>query len=53
MMAITDFEALEVSLKRQLSHRPDVPDQLYMSHNLADYVDNLTGDAFPQNAYDY
>ena len=23
------------------------------SHNLADYVDNLTGDAFPQNAYDY
>ena len=23
------------------------------SHNIADYVDNLTGTAFPQNSYDY
>ena len=50
---ITDFEALEVSLKRQLTNRLMYQISYTWSHNLANYVDNLTGTAFPQNAYDY
>jgi len=50
---ITDYEALEASLRRQLSRRLMYQVSYTWSHNLADYVDNLTGDAFPQNAYDY
>jgi hypothetical protein len=49
----TDYEALEVSLKRQFVNRLAYQISYTWSHNLADYVDNLTGDAFPQNAYDY
>ncbi|MBT9330592.1 TonB-dependent receptor [Paracidobacterium acidisoli] len=49
----TDYEALEISLKRQFTHRLAYQISYTWSHNLANYVDNLTGNAFPQNAYDY
>jgi hypothetical protein len=49
----TDFDALEVNLKRQFTNRLAYQISYTWSHNLANYVDNLTGDAFPQNAYDY
>ena len=49
----TAYNGLEVDLKRQLTHGLAYQISYTYSHNLADYVDNLTGDAFPQNAYDY
>lgn len=49
----TDFNALEVDLQRQLSHRLMYQFSYTWSHNMADYVDNLTGGSTPQNAYDY
>ena len=49
----TSYNGLEVDLRRQLVHGLAYQISYSLSHNLADYVDNLTGDAFPQNAYDY
>ncbi len=49
----TDFNALEVDLKRNFSHRLMYQLGYTWSHNMADYVDNLTGGSTPQNAYDY
>jgi hypothetical protein len=49
----TDFNALEVDLQRRLSHRLMYQISYSFSHNMADYVDNLTGGSTPQNSYDY
>lgn len=49
----TDFNALEVSLQRRMNHRLMYQISYSYSHNMADYVDNLTGGSTPQNAYDY
>jgi len=49
----TDFNALEASLTRQMSNRLRYQISYTWSHNMANYVDNLTGTSTPQNAYDY
>lgn len=49
----TDYEALEASLKRNFSHGLMYQLSYTWSHNMADFVDNLTGGSTPQNAYDY
>ena len=49
----TAYNGLEVDIKRQLTHGLGYQVSYTLSHNLANYVDNLTGNAFPQNAYDY
>jgi hypothetical protein len=49
----SDFNALEASLKRQLSHGLMYTVSYTWSHNMADWVDNLTGGSTPQNAYNY
>lgn len=49
----TDFNALEVNLERQISHGLMYQISYTWSHNMADFVDNLTGGSTPQNAYDY
>lgn len=49
----SDFNALEASIKRQISHGLMYQVSYTWSHNMADWVDNLTGTSEPQNAYDY
>lgn len=49
----TDFNALEVDVKRNYSHGLMYQAGYTWSHNMADFVDNLTGTSTPQNAYDY
>ena len=49
----TDYNALELSLKRDFSHGLMYQVSYTWSHNMADFVDNLTGGSTPQNAYDY
>jgi hypothetical protein len=49
----TDFNALELNVQRQMSHRLMYLMSYTWSHNMADFVDNLTGGSTPQNAYDY
>jgi len=49
----SDYNALLVSLKRRFSKGVAYGISYTWSHNIADYVDNLTGGAFPQNSYDY
>ncbi|HEX4021520.1 MAG TPA: TonB-dependent receptor [Acidobacteriaceae bacterium] len=49
----TDFSALEADLQRRLSNRLMYHISYTWSHNMADFVDNLTGGSTPQNAYDY
>jgi len=49
----TDYNALEVNLRRTFSHGLTYGVSYTWSHGLANYVDNLTGGALPQNAYDY
>ncbi len=49
----TDFNALEVNVQRRLTHRLMYQISYSWSHNMADYVDNLTGGSTPANAYDY
>lgn len=49
----TDFNALEVDLKRDFSHGLMYQLGYTWSHNMADFEDNLTGGSTPQNAYDY
>jgi hypothetical protein len=49
-----DYNALEVSLRRNADARHlNFGVNYTWSHGLADFVDNLTGGALPQNAYDY
>lgn len=49
----TDYNALEVNVQRQMSRRLMYNFSYSFSHNMADYVDNLTGTDTPQNAHDY
>jgi hypothetical protein len=49
----TDFNALEVSILRQMTSKLRYQISYTWSHNMANYVDNLTGGSTPQNAYDY
>jgi len=49
----TDYNALELSLKRNYVHGLAYQVSYTWSHNMADFVDNLTGGSTPQNAYDY
>lgn len=49
----TDYNALELNLKRDFSHGLMYQVSYTWSHNMADFVDNLTGGSTPQNAYDY
>ena len=49
----TDYNALELSLVRQFKHHMAYSFAYTWSHNLADFVDNLTGGDTPQNAHDY
>jgi hypothetical protein len=48
-----DYNALELSLRRQMSKSISFNLGYTFSHGLADYTDNLTGGAFPQNSYNY
>lgn len=49
----TDYNALELNLQRQMSHGLMYNFSYTWSHNMADFVDNLTGYDLPQNAHDY
>jgi hypothetical protein len=49
----SDYNALLVSLRRRSSKGMAYGVSYTWSHNISDYVDNLTGGAFPQNSYDY
>ena len=49
----TDYSALELNLQRQMDHRLMYNFSYTWSHNMADFVDNLTGGDTPQNAHDY
>jgi hypothetical protein len=49
----SDYNALLVSLRRRFSQGVSYGASYTWSHNISDYVDNLTGTAFPQNSYNY
>jgi len=49
----TDYNALEVSLRRTYSHGLSYGVSYTWSHGLANYVDNLTGPQLPQNTWNY
>ena len=49
----SDYNALLLSLRRRFSQGVSYGVSYTWSHNIADYVDNLTGQAFPQNSYNY
>ena len=49
----TDFNALEANLKRQFKHGLAYSFSYTWSHNMGNFVDNLTGADTPQNAHDY
>jgi len=49
----SDYNALLVSLRRRFSQGVSYGVSYTWSHNISDYVDNLTGSALPQNAYNY
>lgn len=49
----TDYDALELNLQRQISHRLMYNFSYTWSHNMADFVDNLTGGDTPQDAHNY
>jgi len=49
----TGYNALELNLKRAMSHRLMYTASYTWSHNMADFVDNLTGGDTPQNAHNY
>ncbi len=48
-----DYNALEVSLKKRVSHGVAYGVNYTFSKNLSNFVDNLTGGSTPQNAYNY
>jgi hypothetical protein len=49
----TSYNALGVSLRRRFSKGLGYQFSYTYSHNLSDYVDNLTGGSTPTNAYNY
>jgi hypothetical protein len=49
----TNYNALEVSLRRAFSRGLSYGISYTWSHGLANYVDNLTGPQLPQNAWNY
>lgn len=49
----TDYGALELNLQRPMDHRLMYNLSYTWSHNMADFVDNLTGGDTPQNAHNY
>ena len=49
----SNYNALLLSLKRRFSKGAAYGVSYTWSHNIADFIDNLTGGAFPQNAYNY
>jgi hypothetical protein len=49
----TDYSALELNLQRRFNHGLMYTASYTWSHNMADFVDNLTGADTPQNAHDY
>ena len=49
----TDYDALEVSLRRNISKGLGYTLNYTWSHGLANFGDNLTANAFPQNSYNY
>lgn len=49
----SNYNALLVSLKRRFSKGAAYGVSYTWSHNIANFIDNLTGGAFPQNAYNY
>ena len=49
----TSYNALEVSLRRQIIRGFGYQISYTWAHAMADFVDNLTGNSTPQNAYDY
>jgi carboxypeptidase family protein/TonB-dependent receptor-like protein len=49
----TDYSALELNLERQMDHRLMFNLSYTWSHNMADFVDNLTGGDTPQDAHNY
>lgn len=49
----TSYNALEVSLHRQMMKGFGYQVSYTWAHAMADLVDNLTGNSTPQNAYDY
>ena len=49
----TDYNSLELSLRRKMSKGLGYSLGYTFSHGLANFGDNLTAGAFPQNAYNY
>ena len=49
----TDYNSLELSLRRRMSKGLSYSLGYTWSHGLADFGDNLTAGAFPQNSYNY
>ena len=49
----TSYQALEASLRRNWEHGLSYQFSYTWAHNMANFVDNLTGGSTPQNAYDY
>jgi hypothetical protein len=49
----SNYNALLVSLKRRSARGLSYGVSYTWSHNISDFVDNLTGGAFPQNTYNY
>jgi len=50
---ITNYNALELSLKRQMSSGWSYQVSYSWAHNFSDFADNLTAVSTPQNTYDY
>ena len=50
---ITNYNALELSLKRQMSHTLAYQVSYSWAHNFSNFADNLTAVSTPQNTYDY
>ncbi len=49
----SNYNALLVSLKRRFTKGMAYGVSYTWSHNIANFIDNLTGGAFPQNSYNY
>jgi outer membrane receptor protein involved in Fe transport len=49
----SSYNALELSVHRQVVRGLGYQISYTWSHNISDYVDNLTGGSTPQNAYNY
>ncbi len=49
----SDYHAMLVSLRHRFTKGMSYGISYTWSHNISDYVDNLTATAFPQNTYDY